>query len=156
MKPKEKSTNDIAISIEPADAISDLKKAYEGRLKLIKAILFEHKKGKSTRQIAIKVKAAESYVVEVCKKGENQSISDLKKLYGVNDDDVNSSMMTPSTHEYLCVCGTVMFDGKPETANNGYIFRTLICTKCNKKYYNPLDISRYLSNIDMNVKKEET
>lgn len=123
----------------------EMKEACDIKIKQIKDIITEHKKGKSTKQIASKMKVAESYVIDVAKKGEKQSISDMKKLYGINDDDVNSHGMIPSTHEYLCEdCVVVLIDGKPETGEDGYIFRTLFCVKCNKKYYNPLDVRRYL------------
>ncbi len=125
----------------------EMKEVCDAKIKQIKYIITEHKKGKSTKQIATKAKAAESYVVDVAKKGEEKAISDTKRLYGFSDDDVNSQGMIPSTHEYLCEdCGATLIDGKPEKGENDYIFRTLFCVKCNKKYYNPLDMRRYLYN----------
>lgn len=123
----------------------EMKETCDLKIKQIKNIITEHRKGKSTRQIAAKAKVAESYVIDITKKGEKQAISDMKKSYGINDDDVNSHGMISSVHEYLCEdCSAILIDDKPETAKDGYIFRTLFCIKCNKKYYNPLDVRRYL------------
>ena len=123
---------------------TELEKACEVRLKIIRDIFVEHKKGKSTRQIASKHRIAESYVVSTVKKGIEAAITEQKKMYGINDDNVNSSGMIPSTHEYLCECGTTMLDGKPEKGENDYVFRTLDCPKCKKHYINPIDARKYL------------
>lgn len=124
---------------------NEMQEVCDAKIKQIKNIITEHKKGKSTKQIAMKAKVAESYVIEIAKKGEKQAISDTKKLYGISDDDVISHGMIPSTHEYLCEdCGATLVDGKIEEGENEYIFRTLLCLKCDKKYYNPLDVRRYL------------
>ena len=125
--------------------IDEMQEVCDIKIKQIKDIITEHKKGKSTKQIASKMRIAESYLLDVVRKGEKQAISDTKKLYGISDDDVTSHGMIPSTHEYLCEdCGDTLMDGKPETAEDGYIFRTLDCPKCKKHHFNPLDIRRYL------------
>lgn len=125
--------------------LSEEKKAYDKKTAQVKIIIKMHKEGKSTRQIASKLWIAEQYVIDIARKGESAAISEVKKMFGINDDNVNSSGMIPSTREYLCECGTVMIDGKIEMGENDYIFRTLFCKKCNKKYYNPIDVKKYLN-----------
>lgn len=126
------------ISIED---IPEIKQAYEARMNAIRTILQLHTQKKSSQDIGRAVRVAESYVIEVLKKGEDRMSKELAELYGVRP------IVKPVSTDILCNRCKVPYNEHDTQNVSGFVLRLIKCPKCKTVIYHPVDIQEYARNV---------
>lgn len=136
---------------------TELIKGYNLRAKDIKSIFELHKSGLSAHEIEWKVRFGESYIVYCLKKGKDEVLAEVRKYYGLSEEDVGikkneekSSQKTieKSEQAFLCMDCNKILKQIDSLVYNGYTFRMYQCPKCKKGYPHPIDSQNYLYEVN--------